>query len=217
MRICSGRFEKDMMVQQTRTKKTIKLAQPQQFLAQDRNSVEEAYAGDIIGIFDPGVFSIGDTLCDAKRSFSFEGIPMFPAEHFAAVSIKDAMKRKQFLKGMEQISQEGAIQLFKRPDSAYDSLIVGVVGVLQFEVLEYRLKNEYGVDIRIETLPFVFARWTAPEKLTPDKLGFTGDAMIVQDQFARQVVLFASPWIMNRITGNNTNIEFMEIPPAYLG
>jgi peptide chain release factor 3 len=217
MRICSGKFEKDMMVQQTRTKKTIKLAQPLQFLAQDRNSVEEAYAGDIIGLFDPGIFSIGDTLCDAKRILSFEGIPMFPAEHFAAVSIKDAMKRKQFLKGMEQISQEGAIQLFKRPESAYDSLIVGVVGVLQFEVLEYRLKNEYGVDIRIETLPFVFARWTAPEKLTTDKLGFTGDAMIVQDQFARQVVLFASPWIMNRIAGNNTNITFMEIPPAYLG
>ena len=142
---------------------------------------------------------------------------MFPAEHFATIAIKDAMKRKQFLKGMEQISQEGAIQLFKRPESAYDSLIAGVVGVLQFEVLEYRLKNEYGVDIRIETLPFSFARWTSPENFTPDKLGFTGDAMIVQDQYARQVVLFTSPWIMNRIAGNNADINFMEIPPPFLG
>lgn len=217
MRICSGKFTKDMMVKMTRTNKTIKLAQTQQFLAQDRNAVEEAYAGDIIGIFDPGVFSIGDTLCDSGKNLNYEGIPMFPAEHFAAVSIKDAMKRKQFLKGMEQISQEGAIQLFKRPDAAYESLVVGVVGVLQFEVLEYRLKNEYGVEIRIEQLPFTYARWTFPERLTPDKLGFTGDAMIVEDQYARQVVLFASPWIMNRIAGNNQNIKFMEIPPSYKG
>ncbi len=217
MRICSGKFEKDMMVKQTRTGKAIKLSQPQQFLAQDRNSVEEAYAGDIIGLFDPGIFTIGDTLCNSAKAFSYEGIPMFPAEHFAAVSIKDAMKRKQFLKGVEQISEEGAIQLFKRPDAAYESLVVGVVGVLQFEVLEYRLKSEYGVEIRIEQLPFTMARWTTPEKLTPDKLGFTGDAMIVADQYGRQVVLFASQWIMNRITGNCPDIKFLEIPPSYRG
>jgi peptide chain release factor 3 len=217
MRICSGKFEKDMMVKQTRTGKTVKLAQPQQFLAQDRSAVEEAYAGDIIGLFDQGVFNIGDTLCGTGGDFSFEGIPMFPAEHFAAVSIKDAMKRKQFLKGVEQISEEGAIQLFKRPNAAYESLVVGVVGVLQFEVLEYRLKNEYGVEIRIEQLPFTIARWTSPEKLTADKLGFTGDAMIVADRYGRQVALFASRWILNRIAGNCPDIEFLEIPPAFRG
>ena len=217
MRICSGKFEKDMMVRQTRTGKSIKLAQPQQFLAQDRNAVDEAYAGDIIGLFDPGVFNIGDTLCGASKSFSYEGIPMFPAEHFAAVSIKDAMKRKQFLKGVEQISEEGAIQLFRRPDAAYESLVVGVVGVLQYEVLEYRMKNEYGVDIRIEQMPFSIARWTSPEKLTPDKLGLTGDARIVVDQYGRQVVLFSSQWILNRIMGNCPDIQFLEIPPSYKG
>lgn len=215
MRICSGKFEKDMMVKQMRTGKTIKLSQPQQFLAQDRNAVEEAYAGDIIGLFDPGIFKIGDTLCSPKLNFNFEGIPMFPAEHFANVSIKDAMKRKQFLKGMEQISQEGAIQLFKRPDAAYETLIVGVVGVLQLEVLEYRLKNEYGVNIIIERLPFTYARWTEPANLTPDQLGFTGDAMLVTDQYQRQVVLFANQWIMNRIENNNPDIKFLEIPPVY--
>lgn len=217
MRICSGKFSKDMMVKQVRTGKTLKLAQPQQFLAQDRNSVDEAYPGDIIGLFDPGVFNIGDTLCTSGNSFSYEGIPMFPAEHFAAVSIKDAMKRKQFLKGMEQISEEGAIQLFKRPDAAYESLIVGVVGVLQLEVLEYRLKNEYGVEIRIENLPYTMARWTSPETLTKDKLGFTGDAMIVVDRYGRQVALFTSQWILNRIAGNCPDIEFLEIPPAFKG
>jgi peptide chain release factor 3 len=204
-------------VRQTRTGKALKLAQPQQFLAQDRNAVEEAFAGDIIGLFDPGVFNIGDTLCNAAKSFSYEGIPMFPAEHFAAVSIKDAMKRKQFLKGVEQISEEGAIQLFRRPDAAYESLVVGVVGVLQFEVLEYRMKNEYGVDIRIEQMPFSIARWTTPETLSPDKLGLTGDAQIVVDHYGRQVVLFTSPWILNRVMGNSPNIQFLEIPPSYTG
>lgn len=217
MRICSGKFEKDMAVRQARTGKTLKLSQPQQFLAQDRNAVEEAYAGDIIGLFDPGVFNIGDTLCGGQKAFSYEGIPMFPAEHFAAVSIKDAMKRKQFLKGVEQISEEGAIQLFRRPDAAYESLVVGVVGVLQFEVLEYRLKNEYGVEIRVEQLPFSMARWTAPEALTPDKLGFTGDARLVVDQYGRQVALFTSEWILNRIAGNCADIKFLEIPPSFRG
>lgn len=217
MRICSGKFEKDMMVKQMRTGKTIKLSQPQQFLAQDRNTVDEAYAGDIIGLFDPGVFNIGDTLCSLSFSCNFAGIPMFPAEHFASISIKDAMKRKQFLKGMEQISEEGAVQLFKRPDAAYETLIAGVVGVLQFEVLEYRLKNEYGVDLIIEHLPYTYARWTSKGQLTPDKLGYTGDAMIVADRYERQVVLFASKWIMNRIEGNNTDIDFLEIPPSYSG
>lgn len=217
MRVCSGKFEKDMMVKLMRTGKTVKLAQPQQFLAQDRNAVDTAYPGDIIGLFDQGIFSIGDTLIGGDDNFLYEGIPMFPAEHFAAVSIKDAMKRKQFLKGVEQISEEGAIQLFKRPEAAYESLVVGVVGVLQFEVLEYRLKKEYGVDIRIQQLPFTMARWIQNGTLTEDKLGYTGDAMIVADRYGRQVALFTSQWILNRIAGNCPELEFLEIPPAFHG
>jgi len=217
IRICSGRFEKDMSVFQPRTKKLIKLSQPQQFLAQDRNIVEEAYAGDIIGVFDPGIFNIGDTLCEPRQSFVFDSIPMFPAEHFAAVSIKDAMKRKQFIKGVEQISQEGAIQLFRQPNVAYESLIIGVVGVLQFEVLEYRLKNEYGVDILLEQLSYGYARWVVPAKFNSEKLGFTGDALVVEDQYKRQVVLFTNQWFMNRTIDNNKDVKFFEIPPSYQG
>jgi peptide chain release factor 3 len=217
IRICSGRFVKDMTVVQTRTGKPIKLAQPQQFLAQDRSIVEEAYAGDIIGVFDPGIFSIGDTLCVQKPAFSFEGIPMFPAEHFARVSIKDAMKRKQFLKGVEQIAQEGAIQLFKRPGMAYETLVVGVVGLLQLDVLEYRLKNEYGVELIIERLPYNFARWVTPAKFTGETLGFTGDALILEDKFARQVVLFTNKWFMQRTIGENKDVKFDEIPPTFKG
>ena len=215
IRICSGRFEKDMSVLQARTKKMIRLSQPQQFLAQDRNIIDEAFAGDIIGVFDPGNFQIGDTLCEPRQAFAFEGIPMFPAEHFAAVSIRDAMKRKQFLKGVEQIAQEGAIQLFKQPNAGYESLIVGVVGVLQLEVLEYRLKNEYGVDILVETLPYSFARWVIPGKFSNEKLGYTGDALVVEDQFERQVVLFTSQWFLNRTMEQNKDVTFLEIPPAY--
>jgi peptide chain release factor 3 len=214
IRICSGRFEKDMPVYQPRTNKLIKLSQPQQFLAQDRTIIDEAYAGDIIGVFDPGVFSIGETLCEPKHSFEFEGIPMFPAEHFATVSIKDAMKRKQFIKGVEQISQEGAIQLFKHSNAAYESMIIGVVGELQFEVLEYRLKNEYGVEILVERLPYSFARWVIPAKFSSEKLGFTGDALVVEDQFGRQVVLFTNQWFLNRTVDNNKDAHFFEIPPT---
>lgn len=217
IRICSGKFDKDMSVLQTRTNKLIKLSQPQQFLAQDRNIVEEAYAGDIIGVFDPGIFAIGDTLCDPKQPFSFEGIPTFPAEHFAGVSIKDAMKRKQFLKGIEQISQEGAIQLFKQPNIGYESLIVGVVGVLQLEVLEYRLKNEYGVTAQIDQMAYGFARWVVPAAFDSDKIGYTGDALVVEDQYHRQVVLFTNEWFMRRTMENYKDVQFLEYPPAYQG
>jgi peptide chain release factor 3 len=139
---------------------------------------------------------------------------MFPAEHFATVSIKDAMKRKQFIKGVEQISQEGAIQLFKHSNAAYESMIIGVVGELQFEVLEYRLKNEYGVEILVERLPYSFARWVIPAKFSSEKLGFTGDALVVEDQFGRQVVLFTNQWFLNRTVDNNKDAHFFEIPPT---
>ena len=120
----------------------IKLSQPQQFMAQDREIVEEAYAGDVIGVFDPGIFSIGDTLCDPSMKFEFKKIPTFAPEHFARVTQKDTMKRKQFTKGITQIAQEGAIQVFQEINIGMEEIIVGGVGVLQFEVLEQRLKSE---------------------------------------------------------------------------
>jgi peptide chain release factor 3 len=126
-------------------------------MAQERVFIDEAYAGDIIGVFDPGIFHIGDTLCGGKKNFNFEDIPMFPAEHFAYVSAKDASKRKQFLKGIQQIAEEGAIQVFKQPNIGVETLMIGVAGVLQFEVLEYRLKNEYRADITMHLYPCAMA------------------------------------------------------------
>ena len=132
--------------------------EPQTMMAAEREIVDEAYAGDIIGVFDPGIFSIGDTITMPGKKFRFSGIPTFEPEHFMLVSPKDTMKRKQFVKGVEQIAQEGAIQIFKIPDSGFEDVVVGVVGTLQFDVFEYRMKNEYGVDLRMSGLPYEHLR-----------------------------------------------------------
>jgi peptide chain release factor 3 len=213
IRICSGKFTKGMEVNHVREGKRVRLSQPQQFVAQDRMVVEEAYAGDIIGIFDPGVFRIGDTLLEGNDRFTFEGIPLFPAEHFARVRMVDAMKRKQFLKGMEQIAQEGAVQLFRQPEIGTDSLVVGVVGILQLDVLTYRLENEYGVEIQVQTLPYTAARWVMDGKLSGDDLSYTDRAVLVEDYFERPVVLFHDKWSVQRITDKHSGVKFVEIPP----
>ena len=132
MRICSGKFEKNMEVFHVQGNKKLRLSQPQQIMAQEREIVDEAYAGDIIGVFDPGIFSIGDTICTAKNKFQFKGIPTFAPEHFSLVLQKDTMKRKQFVKGINQIAQEGAIQIFRELNGGMEEVIVGVVGTLQF-------------------------------------------------------------------------------------
>ena len=194
MRICSGKFEKGEDVYHMQGGKKIKLAQPQQFMAQDREIVEEAYAGDIIGVFDPGIFSIGDTLCSPSNKFKFEGIPTFAPEHFARVRPVDTMKRKQFVKGVTQIAQEGAIQVFRELFIGMEEIIVGVVGVLQFEVLEYRLKNEYNVDIKMDRLPFRYVRWIENKDVDMEKLNLTSDTKKVKDFKDRNILIFQNDW-----------------------
>ena len=211
LRICSGKFEKGMQVNHVQENKKVRLAQPQQFLAQDRVVVETAYAGDIIGIHDPGVFKIGDTLCEDGSKIQYEGIPVFAPEHFAKVYSKNSMKRKQFIKGIEQLAQEGTIQVFRRPNIGFEELIVGVVGVLQFEVLEYRLKHEYGVDIIMERLPYRYIRWVEMKDFNPDTFGVTMDTLIVQDVEERPVLLFQNEWSIERVQERNKNAELKEI------
>lgn len=206
LRICSGKYEKNMSVNHLRLGKKIMLAQPQQFMAQDRNIVDSAYAGDIIGIFDPGHFRIGDTLISSNRKFQFDPIPVFPPENFAKVFPKDSMKRKQFLKGIEQLSQEGAVQLYKQPDIGTETYIMGVVGVLQFEVLEYRLKTEYGVDIIRESLPYSLARWVksdAEAEFDFHDMTITSTSMVVLDRDDEPVVLFESEWAIDWAVQHN--------------
>nr|WP_206155039.1 peptide chain release factor 3 [Clostridium muellerianum] len=211
MRICSGKFKKGMEVYHVQGKNKIKLAQPQQFLAQDREIVEEAYAGDIIGVFDPGIFRIGDTLCSNSKKFKFEGIPIFAPEHFARVKTMDTMKRKQFIKGITEISQEGAIQVFKELHIGIEEIIVGVVGVLQFEVLEYRMKNEYNVDIKMDMLAYRNIRWIESSEVEPEKLILTSDTKLVKDLKDRNILIFQSEWAINWALDHNKGLTLSDI------
>ncbi|MFZ5987288.1 MAG: peptide chain release factor 3 [Bacillota bacterium] len=211
IRICSGRFTRGMSVCHVQAGKEIRLSQPQQFMAQERTIVEEAYAGDIIGVFDPGIFHIGDTLSEGNNQLKFEGIPIFPAEHFARVTAADTMKRKQFVKGITQLSEEGAIQVFKQIDIGIEALIIGTVGALQFEVLEYRLKNEYGVDLRIQQLPYRHARWIAGNDIDPRKLTLTSSTMITEDEEGRYVLLFENDWSIRWAEEKNSSLKLYDI------
>ena len=210
MRICSGRFEKEMEVYHVQGNKKMKLAQPQQLMAQEREVIEEAYAGDIIGVFDPGIFSIGDTISVPGKVFRFEGIPTFAPEHFARVSTKDTMKRKQFVKGVTQIAQEGAIQIFQFPGAGMEEVIVGVVGTLQFEVLEYRLKNEYNVLINMESMPYQYIRWIDSPVEDPAKLNITSDTRVVQDLKGNLLLLFTNQWNIGWAEEKNKGLELSE-------
>jgi peptide chain release factor 3 len=211
IRICSGCFRRGMEVYHVQAEKKIKLSQPQQFMAQERTIVEEAYAGDIIGVFDPGIFHIGDTVSEGSNQLKFEDIPIFPAEYFARVTAADTMKRKQFIKGINQLSEEGAIQVFKQIDIGVEALIIGTVGVLQFEVLEYRLKNEYGVDLRIQHLPYRHARWIDTKNIDPRKLTLTSSTMIAEDEKSRYVLLFENDWSIRWAEEKNSTLKLYDI------
>lgn len=211
LRICSGKFEKGMQVNHVQENKKIRLSQPQQFMAQDRVIVETAYPGDIIGIHDPGIFKIGDTLCEDNSKIAYEGIPLFAPEHFAKVYTKNALKRKQFIKGVNQLSEEGSIQVFRRPNIGVEELIIGVVGVLQLEVLEYRLKNEYGVDVIIENLPYRYVRWIEAETFESKKLSLTMDTLLVEDAYEHPVLIFQNEWSIRQLEERNKAITLKEI------
>lgn len=206
MRICSGKFRRDTEYYHVQQAKPVKLAQPQQLMASDRAIIDEAFAGDIIGVFDPGIFSIGDTICEKNSKIRYEGIPTFAPEHFASVERVDTMKRKQFEKGIEQIAQEGAIQIFHEPHTGFEEVIVGVVGVLQFEVLEYRLKTEYGVEIRRRDLPFESIRWVDSSPCELRDLNLTSDTKWVQDFKGQDLLLFTSDWTVRWALDKNEGL-----------
>ena len=211
MRICSGRFDAGMEVKHVQGGKVMRLSQPQQIMADSRKILDEAYAGDIIGVFDPGIFSIGDTLCMPKDNFQYAGIPTFAPEHFARVRQLDTMKRKQFVKGVTQIAQEGAIQIFQEFNTGMEEIIVGVVGVLQFEVLTYRLKNEYNVDVRLEQLPFEYIRWVEnPEEVDVAKIQGTSDMKRICDLKGNPLLLFINSWSVGMVEERNPNLKLSE-------
>ena len=211
MRICSGKFQRDAEYYHVQSGRKMRLSQPQQLMAAEREIVEEAYAGDVIGVFDPGIFSIGDTITVPGKKFRYSGIPVFAPEHFARVSAKDSMKRKQFVKGTEQIAQEGAIQIFKVPNSGMEEVIVGVVGTLQFDVFEYRMKNEYGVDLRMEGLPYEEIRLIDKYPGDLSDLNLGSDAELLEDYRGRNLLVFTSFWAIDFTCRRNPGLELSEI------
>ena len=211
MRICSGKFDASQEVYHVQGDKKMRLLQPQQMMAESRHVVDEAYAGDIIGVFDPGIFSIGDTVCAPGKKFQYEGIPTFAPEHFARVRLLDSMKRKQFVKGINQIAQEGAIQIFQEIMGGMEEIIVGVVGVLQFDVLKYRLENEYNVDIRLETLPYEHIRWIEnKDEVDVKKLTGTSDMKKVMDMKGNPLLLFVNSWSVGMTLDRNEGLRLAE-------
>ena len=210
MRICSGKFEAGMEVKHIQGNRVMRLSQPQQIMASDRKMVEEAYAGDIIGVFDPGIFSIGDTICMPNEAFSYEGIPTFAPEHFARVRQIDTMKRKQFIKGINQIAQEGAIQIFQEFNTGMEEIIVGVVGVLQFEVLKYRLENEYNVEILLDKLPYEHIRWIENTDLDLKALVGTSDMKKIKDLKGNPLLLFINAWSIDMTLNRNKELRLSE-------
>jgi peptide chain release factor 3 len=215
LRVCSGKFERGMKVHHVRTDKPIRLANPTTFLAQERTIVEEGYAGDVMGVYDPGIFEIGDTITSGKK-IAYEEIPSFAPEHFARVVMADPLRRKQLKKGLEQLAQEGTIQLYRPPEGREGDAILGAVGRLQLEVVKYRLENEYDAKVRLETMNTEFCRWVLHEDGTPltneqlldfDRLRVGIPAVDVR---GRAVVLFQGEWQHNSAKREFPKLRYTE-------
>lgn len=209
LRICSGRFERGMSVRHVRNGKDIKLSQPQQFLAQDRDIVDTAYPGDIIGLFDPGIFRIGDSLSQGSE-IVYNELPTFSPEIFAKVTVKNALKHKQYQKGIDQLTEEGTIQVF-HTTTGFDEMILGVVGQLQFEVFQHRMNAEYGVETQLQRMSFQFARWIVGDQIDPAK--FRINTTLVKDKKENYVVLFENEYAMRTAMEKNPGLQFLETAP----
>ncbi len=211
MRICSGKFDAGMEVYHVQGKRKQKLLQPQQVMAQSRSIIEEAYAGDVIGVFDSGNFAIGDTICVPGKQIRYEGIPTFAPEHFCRVVQVDTMKRKQFIQGITQIAQEGAIQIYKDYILDLSEIIVGVVGVLQFDVLKHRMENEYSCEIRLEPLGYSQMRWVKNNGFDMADLRRSSEIKKAKDMKDNPLILFQNEWNIRMTLENNKGLELLEV------
>ncbi len=212
VRICSGRFDRGMKVHHVRTDKDIRLSNPTTFVAQERTIVDDAYAADVIGVYDPGIFEIGDTLT-ATGNFTFEEIPNFAPEHFSRVVMIDPLRRKQLKKGLEQLSQEGTIQLYRPIKGREGDTILGAVGQLQLEVVKHRLKSEYDADVRLEPIACEYARWLSREdglEIDLDTFRRANVGVAAEDVRRRPVALFAGDWQLNSAKRQFPELTFAE-------
>lgn len=213
LRVCSGEFQRGMKVQHQRLGRELRLAYANTFMARDRETVDQAFAGDIVGIIDTGNFQIGDTITDGKK-LEFDEMPRFSPECFARLAIKDPLKRKQMQKAVGQLSEEGAIQIFVDPRVGEQDPVIGVVGELQFDVLLYRLNEEYNLDVKLERLPLSVARWPKykadqdGQKAGAAPEGIKGGGILYQDRKKQPVVLLGKEWDLQWLTKENPNLEF---------
>lgn len=207
LRICSGTFERGMNVTLTRTGKQFKLNQSTQLMANERETVDVACAGDVIGIYDSGNYQVGDTLTSGSEKIFFEPLPTFPPELFMKVRPINTMKAKHFQKGVDQLAQEGAIQVYK---NEYNEVILGAVGQLQFEVFEHRIKNEYNSDIRMEPISFTVARWVKTDDIQQLKDFQNSRCTLVFDHFDRPILLFANKYTLDTFAERNPDLKLID-------
>ncbi|NES78752.1 MULTISPECIES: peptide chain release factor 3 [Okeania] len=216
IRVCTGRFEKDMTVSHARTGKTVRLSRPQKLFAQDRDSIEIAYPGDIIGLNNPGVFAIGDTIYNGKK-LEYEGIPCFSPEIFAYLRNPNPSKFKQFRKGVNELREEGAVQIMYSADEAKRDPILAAVGQLQLEVVQFRMQNEYGVETNLEMLPFTVARWVNSGWDVLKKVGRLFNTVAVKDSWGRPVLLFKNEWNCQQVESEHPELNLNTTAPVVSG
>ncbi len=216
VRVCTGKFEKDMNVNHARTGKTVRLSRPQKLFAQDRDSIDEAYPGDVIGLNNPGMFAIGDTVYTGKKVV-YEGIPCFSPELFAYLKNPNPSKFKQFHKGVTELREEGAIQIMYSKDESKRDPILAAVGQLQLEVVQYRMENEYGVETSLEMLPYKVARWVTGGWEALEKAGRLFNTITVKDIWERPVLLFKNQWNLQQVEGDHPELELSAIAPVGVG
>lgn len=207
LRICSGTFERGMTVTLSRTGKQFKLNQSTQLMANERETIDIACAGDVIGIYDSGNYQVGDTLTNCNEKIFFEPLPTFPPELFMKVRPINTMKAKHFQKGVDQLAQEGAIQVYK---NEFNEVILGAVGQLQFEVFEHRIKNEYNSDIRMEPISFTVARWVKSDDIEKLKEFQNSRCTLVFDHFNRPILLFANQYTLDTFIERNPNLTLVD-------
>ena len=212
LRVVSGRYVRGMSAFHPRLGKEVRLANPSQLMAAERTAIEEAWPGDVIALFDPGQYRIGDTLCEGAW-FEFETVPRFSPEHFAVVRAKDPLRRKQVEKGLEQLSEEGTAQIFQQLQMGMKDPIVGVVGALQLEVLAYRLEHEYGADVLLDRLPFTSARWVVGDSFEPKKFDWEGNRQTVEDRDGLPLVLFRDDWALQHAQEKHPELQFLAAAP----
>ena len=213
LRVCSGRFRRGMDARLAREEKPIRLSMPHQLFGADRQVIEEAWPGDVVGLFDTGTLRIGDTLCEGAP-FEYGELPRFSPEIFARVRATDALKRKQFEKGLDQLAQEGAIQIFHQRGGGMRDPILGAVGALQLEVLQYRLLHEYGAQITLERLSYQVARWVSGSDFDPARFEQEVDALCVGDRDGNAIALFKSEWNLNYAAGRHPQWRWSPTAPA---